>query len=85
LAREERAAGRPADSVLLDPAKREVIRTELRRSGLALSRRSLAVHTGLFESELRRLVAAAQSPEAAARFGLLADPVVVTGVGALRH
>ena len=84
LAREERAAGRPADSVLLDPAKREVIRTELRRSGLALSRRSLAVHTGLFQSELRRLVAAAGSPEAAVRFGLLADPVVGAGVAALK-
>ncbi len=84
LAREERAAGRPADSVVLDPAKREVIRTELRRSGLALSRRSLAVHTVLFESELRRLVAAADSPAAAVRFGLLADPVVVAGALAFK-
>lgn len=85
LAREARAAGRPADSVVLDAAKREVIRTELRRSGLALSRRSLAVHTGLFEPELRRLVAAADSPAAAVRFGLLADPVVAAGVLAFKR
>ncbi|MHB1060083.1 MAG: S41 family peptidase [Rhodanobacter sp.] len=84
LARVERGAGRPADSVMLDAPKREVIRTELRRSGLALSRRSLAVHTGLFEPELRRLVAAADSPGAAVRFGLLADPVVAAGVLALK-
>ncbi len=84
LARQELAAARPADSVWLDPAKREVIRTELRRSGLALSRRSLAVHTGLFESELRRMVAAAAAPEAAVRFGLLADPVVVAGIRVLK-
>ncbi len=84
LAKAERAAGRSADSVVLDAAKREVIRTELRRSGLALSRRSLAVHTGLFEPELRRLVAAADSPVAAVRFGLLADPVVAAGVLALK-
>lgn len=84
LAREEIAAGRAADSVWLDGAKREVIRTELRRSGLALSRRSLAVHTGLFESELRRMVAAAATPEAAVRFGLLADPVVAAGIRVLK-
>jgi hypothetical protein len=43
----------------------------------------LAVHTGLFEAELKRLVAAKESPEAAVRFGLLADPVVTAGVHAL--
>jgi hypothetical protein len=75
------AAGWAPDSVRLGRAEQDLLRAELRRAGLALSRRTIALHHGWFDRELARLVASwSGHPDAAVRFGLLGDPVVTAGL-----
>ena len=85
LAREALARGVPsADSLSLGQADLDRLHQLLRKAGLSLDRKVLGRHPALLEPELRRVVAfLAGDRPAAARWALLADPVVAAGLDLL--